>query len=192
MNSKVILQKLTEKKVKDYTFTILFFLIFSFFLIGVIRPNLLTAFELQSELVSLKKINIDYEKIILQIVDHQTILENNRDKLPLLGQAVPAPPLMYELTQNIQNAAQENAVNLSKLEIKDVSLKSKQAKAGLKSYYVAIETQDTLPNIEAFFNSLMNQRRLKTLHNLSYTLESSASESAIMKIDLQVKGYYSL
>jgi len=54
MDKKKIIALLGERKVQDYTFNALFFLIFSFFLIFAIRPNVVTVFTLQQEFQELK------------------------------------------------------------------------------------------------------------------------------------------
>ena len=62
MDRKKILELLKQKQVQDYTFSIAFFLVFSFFVIFAIRPNLITAFSLQKELEELKLLMEKYVK----------------------------------------------------------------------------------------------------------------------------------
>ena len=83
MNKDKILALLKDKKTQDYTFQFFFFVIFAVFVVVAIRPNLITAFNLQKELQDVKLNNKVAEEVIQQIVNYQSVIESERDKLLL-------------------------------------------------------------------------------------------------------------
>ncbi len=67
MEKTALVKKLLSKKTKDYTYAIAFFLIFSFFLIAVIRPNILSVFSAGERINELEKQNRFYDLQISNI-----------------------------------------------------------------------------------------------------------------------------
>src|SRR5215207_9426051 len=103
--NKNVTSLLQDQKVKNYSFSIGFFIVFSIFLYFAIRPNLITAFNLQKELQDLKLKNREYEEKILQIVNYQTTIEENRDRFVLLEEAIPPSPNVVKVVEDIKKSA---------------------------------------------------------------------------------------
>lgn len=186
-----IVEKLTNKRVKDYSFTIVFFVVFSFFIVFAIRPNLNTVFTLQRQLTELRALDANYENVILHIVDLQTLLENNRDNLYLLDQGLPPTPQVNKVIDDLKRSASEAGLVMKKIDIGEVSLKEDVRKKDLRAFSVAIETDSAFPSIQEFVDRFLTQRRLKMLKNLSIIKESKDStDSSKLKIKMEVSGYY--
>lgn len=194
MNPKNITAQLTKKKVQDYTFTIIFFIIFSFFVFGAIRPNLLTVFRLQKELEELKTMDNEYEQVILNIVDNQSVLEANRDNFYLLDEAVPQKVEAYKLVDDVRKSATDSGIILQSINVEDINIKTDQTqKSKLNTFAIEIETNSSQDKIKDFITALLNQRRLKTVHDLAITKEDEAVTGKTgSQIIMKVEGYYTL
>ncbi|MEN9327568.1 MAG: hypothetical protein RI947_376 [Candidatus Parcubacteria bacterium] len=197
MNRSKIVDNLTNKRVKDYSFTIAFFLIFSFFILFAIRPNLVTVFSLQKELNDLRVLDNNYENAILNIVQLQSMVEANRNNLFLLDQSLPQIPQVNKVIDDLNKAASDSGVLIKKVDIGEVNLKVDKSSRDTKTFAVDIETESDFTQVRRFIDVFMSQRRLKTMTNLSIIKEVGgfgdsfgSSESAILKIKLEVDGHY--
>lgn len=191
MSTHINLEQLISRKAKDYTFTILFFIIFSFFTLFVIRPNIVTVFGLQKELTDLQILDKDYEAAIVDIVSLQSVLEKNRDRFPMLREALPYTPQVNQVIDDIRNVASESGIDTEKIDINQISLKESENKSSTKAYNVNIETRSDFPSAFAFVDGLTRQRRLKTLKNIKiYKEGSNGTGSAVLRVILEVEGYY--
>lgn len=123
LNAEQIIQKLrSNKKIQDYSLVICFFLAFSVFLWFAIRPNLITAFSLQQELTELREKDAHYEEVILSIVEFQSKLENNRDNLYLLDEALPEKPHVYKMVTDIYEVASQSGLRIERMDLQEVEL----------------------------------------------------------------------
>ena len=190
MNNKLHLRNLLNARTKDYTFAISFLLLFSFFIFFIIRPNLVTGFGLQKELDDLRKIDKDYDLAIQNIVAVQTVIEKNREALPLLREALPSNPQVNQVIDDLKQIASSSDITISKIDINQVNLKEINAKNNLKSYIVHIETQSDFAKVYQFIGSMLNQRRLKSINSLSIVNDTEASGSASLNINMEIDGYY--
>lgn len=195
MNPKSIIKKMSQKKVQDYTFTILFFFIFSFFVLGAIRPNILTAVRLQQELKVLREMDLKYENLLLNIVDNQSILEANRDNFYLLDEAIPSSPQVYKLIDDLKKSASESGLILDSIDVAQIDLKVEEKKsAGLTPFILSMQVEGNLKNTQVFVENLLNQRRLKVIDGLSLQV-AGVSESMAdggLKVNMQIEGYHGL
>lgn len=191
MNRKTIVDKLMNRKTKDYTFTIVFFIIFSFFVLFVIRPNITTVFVLQQQLNDLQKLDKDYEKAIFTVVNIQSALEKNREQFPLLNQAVPSTPQVNQIIDDVKKIASDSGIELKKFDINQINLKESKNKNSLKPYNVDIETSSDFVKANKFMSAILQQRRLKSIKNLIISKDQNAgTESAALKIIFEIEGYY--
>ncbi|NTU46576.1 type 4a pilus biogenesis protein PilO [Candidatus Roizmanbacteria bacterium] len=193
--TKISWEKILRSKIKDYSFVIGFFLVFSFFIVFAIRPNIATVITLNKQLETLKKTDSAYENIILHIVDLQTVLEKNRDDFILLDQALPSRPQVNKVVDDVKNSATASGILIKRLDISEVSLKEDSNKKNVKSYAVNIETNSNYEQSKSFIDMLLKQRRLKSINTISIqrgdeteTQVSSKSGALIMK--LEISGYY--
>ena len=191
MDKKFLIKKLLTKKNKDYTYAIAFFLIFSFFIFFVIRPNLLSVFEANSKIDSLKKLKFLYDEQIDKIIELQMTLEEGRENLVLLNQAVATKPEVNKILSDLDVSSNEGGLARSNIEVSDINLKEKENSDKLKSFGVHIDFSGGFPDSLALIKKVYNQRRLKTISNLLITKdEKESSESSQLKISMEILGYF--
>ena len=201
MDKDKLLQLLSNKEVRKYGFDITFFVMFSFFLIFAIRPNLITAFSLQKELQDLKIKNKESEAVILQVVNYQSTLEEYRDKIPLLDQAVPSTPTIAQVVDEIRKSASDSGILLHAVSVESIDLKGEQesevqtqqsdaineeptqeATKGINSFSITISGVANINQANVFLDKLMNQRRLKKIDSVTLTQEENGSTSIVIII----------
>ena len=207
MNREELLAKILNKRVRDYSFPIVFFIIFSIFIFFAIRPNLVTAFSLQKELDELRIQDDQYEQVILNIVNYQTVIEKTRDDIPLLKQAIPESPEIFAMVRDIKKGATESGMIINNLDISDVSLKdsgtaptgtqvaaAKPKVGGVeenKKYTVKFSVDSNFTEVKNFMQNLMNQRRMKIIEQLDIvSAGQQGSQSATFNVSFVVDGYY--
>jgi Tfp pilus assembly protein PilO len=191
MNKKNLLDKLLNRKAKDYSFAIIFFIIFSFFVLVVIRPNITTVLNIQKELTELQKLDTDYEQAIFNIIAIQSKLEKNREFFPLLNSALPSDPQVNKIVDDIRKVASDSGIEITKIEINQVNLKEKKSNTKPNSLFVAMEFDNDFVRTNKFIQELLVQRRLKTIRSLNISRNlSEGTESAGLIIKLEVEGYY--
>lgn len=187
---KDILKQLKSKKAKDYTFISFFFLIFSIFIIFAIRPSLVTAISLRQQREYLQKLDTQYESVVSNIVANQSTLENIRDELYLITDALPSGALINKLVSDIEDEGKINSINFLSVNIGEVNLVQK-TKGKAQSVAINIEATSTFDNLLKFIQGLSNQRRLKLIKQLSISKDNEGSSgSAQLKILMQIEGYY--
>ena len=189
MDKEKLLQLLSNKEVRKYGFDIAFFVIFSFFLIFAIRPNLITAFSLQKELQDLKIQNKESEAVILQVVNYQSTLEEYRDKIPLLDQAVPSTPTIAQVVDEIRKSASDSGILLHAVSVESIDLKGEQESEvktqqsdAIDSFTVSVNGSASINGANVFLDKLMNQRRLKKIDSVTLTQEENGSTSIVIII----------
>lgn len=188
--AKNILKQLKSKKVKDYTFISLFFLIFSIFIVFAIRPSLITAIALRQQREDLQKLDAQYESVVSNIVANQSTLENIRDGLYLINDALPTGALINKLISDIENEGRTDEINFIRVEVGEVNLVQK-TKDKPQSAVINIEATCSFENLLKFVQGLSNQRRLKLIKQLSISKDiEQSSESAQLKVLMQIEGYY--
>ena len=189
MDKEKLLQLLSNKEVRKYGFDITFFVMFSFFLIFAIRPNLITAFSLQKELQDLKIQNKESEAVILQVVNYQSTLEEYRDKIPLLDQAVPSTPTVAQVVDEIRKSASDSGILLHAVSVESIDLKGEQESEvktqqsdAIDSFTVSVNGSASINGANVFLDKLMNQRRLKKIDSVTLTQEENGSTSIVIII----------
>lgn len=207
MNREELLAKILNKRVRDYSFPVVFFLIFSVFIFFAIRPNLVTAFSLQKELDELRIQDDQYERVILNIVNYQTVIEKTRDDLPLLKQAIPESPEIFAMVRDIKNGASESGIIINDLDISDVTLKqgkgvgpsvapvpvakAKGTEDENKKYTVRFQVSSNFAEVKDFIARLINQRRMKIIEHMDIVSGGQqGSQSATFNVSFVVDGYY--
>ncbi|OGK57171.1 hypothetical protein A3H83_00750 [Candidatus Roizmanbacteria bacterium RIFCSPLOWO2_02_FULL_39_8] len=190
MNIKEIAKNISSnKKVKDYTYVTLFFLISSFFALFVIKPVISIAFSLQREEKDLRVVNDTYEAELNQLVDLQSQLEQIRDRIYLLDQALPSPPKIAVLFQSLKNSAAAAGVSILQLNTTNVNLVSNGKIPS--QYTVAMVLEGNYDQTTAFFKELSSQRRIKVIKNLHILkTNQNASESAHVRLEISLDLFY--
>lgn len=191
INKTSIKRTLQLKKATDYSYTILFFLSFSFFTFFVIRPNIVTILSLQEEAGRLKILDAGYENVIRKIVDIQTFLETNRENLYLLDESLPSSPNLNKIVDDTQYAASGSALNLTAMTINKVDLKDVAQKTDEKSVIINIEADGTFIQTRNFISEVLNDRRLKNIRRIVLDQDTVAgSSSGNLKLLIDVEGYH--
>jgi len=191
MDRKRILDQLKDQKVQNYSYNIIFFVIFAFFAVFAIRPNLMTAFNLQKELQGLKLKSQEYEAEIQQIVDYQTKVEQYRDQFYLLDEAIPKTPAIAKVLEDIRQSATDSGVILTSIAVEEVSIKTVEKQPSLKSFGLTVNVDGELITLKNFLDTLLNQRRIKAVDNIEITkVRQEEGTSNLFTITMLVKGAY--
>jgi len=191
MDKNSLIKKLTAKNIEDYSYAIIFFLTFSFFVLVVIKPNITTVFSLQKELDELKVIDESYNGVIDKIINIQTLLESSRDQIYLIEEAVPTTPQLNSLISNIRQIATESNVVVNQLSVSEINLKKEGKRNEAELVQVDFETTTSFEGINNFIMVLQEQRRLKTIDNISISSDTKgATDSGKLNVSLIINGYY--
>lgn len=191
MNKSIIKRKLLVKKATDYSYTILFFISFAFFTFFVIRPNVLTIFSLQAELGKLHILDTAYENMIKRIVDIQSFLQENTKDIYLIDEALPTLPKISKLIVDTQFSASASGMNLSTIALNKVALKEVEKKKVRKKISIILNGNADFIQSKEFIMQIMKDRRLKTIQQITFDRdEKSGSTSGVLKLMLEVEGYY--
>jgi Tfp pilus assembly protein PilO len=191
LDRKKIASLLKEEKVQSYSYSIGFFLIFSLFVYFAIRPNLITAFNLEKEKQDLKLQNKQYEEQILQIVNYQSTIEQYRDKMGLLDEAVPPSPNVVKVIDDIKQSASESGIALTSVSIDTIEFK-KDVEQYEEVYNFKINTTGKIQvqQFDAFLASLINQRRIKSIDTFQINKVQTEDNSESYNISLSITGFY--
>jgi hypothetical protein len=176
------------KKTRDYTFVIIFLVVFSVFILAAIKPSLTTATSLQKEEMDLKKIDNLYENKISKIVLIQSQIEENRDNIFLLNEAVSQLPEVNKMVEDVKKVADKNNFLIKKANMSDVSLYQSIKK--IDKVRLIIEGKTDFGNLLLFINDLFMQRRLKNIPKMMITKDIDASNGAELNVVLTIDGYY--
>lgn len=192
MDKKKLLSKIFgRKELADYSYTVLFFLISSFFLIFAIKPALSIAFSLRRESGDLKRVNDVYEQNILKLVDIQANLERIRDKLELLETAVPPRPDTQGIVADIKRAAADQGLLIKNFDISKVDLKKSDDKKNIKVIAINVQADTDFQSISGFVQKLITQKRLKLIKKLSiFKDDKNATGSSVLRVIFETEGYY--
>ncbi len=187
-----LVKLLQDKKVQSYSFLVGFFVVFSFFVIFAIRPNLITAFNLQKELQDLKLQSREFESKIQQIVTYQTVLEQHRDDLPLLDEAVPSSPVLGKVIEEVRKSASDSGIILGYVSVESVDYKLQSEST--QSFDITVDATASKENLRLFLDALLNQRRLKSLEIIDVLkpdfTEDPSNDINIYKVNLIVSSSY--
>ncbi len=182
------LKTIFNQKTQDFSFAILFFVVFSVFIIFAISPSLRTAFSLKKEESDLTKVDNLYEAKIMNIAEIQNQVEENRDDLPFLNQAISRNPEVNKMFDDVKTIADKNSFTITKANIADVNLRQTTKK--IDKLRLNIEGKTNFENLLTFMNDLFSQRRLKMVNNLSISQDKDSTSSSQLNVVLTVDGYY--
>ncbi|MCS6956494.1 MAG: type 4a pilus biogenesis protein PilO [Patescibacteria group bacterium] len=182
------IKNIFNKKYQDYTYAVLFFMVFSIFIFFAISPSLKTAFSLKKEREDLEKIDKLYESKIVNISEMQNKLEENRDKLNLIDKAVSQYPQVNKMVDDVKKTADKNNFFIQKANIADINLF--QSKKELGRISLIIEGKTDYENLMNFIREIFDQKRLKTIENLTINQDKESTNSGRLQISLIINGYY--
>lgn len=188
MNTAEISKSIFTKKNQDFTFIVLFLLVFSVFIFFAINPSLKTAFSLKKEEKDLTQVDNLYEQKIMNIASIQSQIEDNREDLPLINQAVSEFPQVNKMVDDIKSIADKHSITIKKANISEVNLS--QSKKSLERIQMNIEGRASFDDLHTFIQDLFKQRRLKTINNMSVKKDKDSTGSAQLEVVLTIEGFY--
>jgi len=185
------IKKLFSQKARDYSYAIAFFFTFSFFAVFVIRPNVLNVFNTFVEIDELKKIERVYDNQIGTILMIQSDLEKYRPDLVYVDESLSSTPLVNKVLSDVNDAAVKNSLNIVKLDINDIDLKSNTERK-LTPISVGVDGTGSFENIYGFLKDTYNQRRLKLARDIKISRDAAedATASSDLIIQMQIEGFY--
>ncbi|GAB4219080.1 MAG: hypothetical protein Fur009_3430 [Candidatus Microgenomates bacterium] len=124
----------------------------------------------------------------MNISNMQSALEENRDKLDLIDQALSKHPEVNKMVDDVKIIADNDNFEIQKANIADVNLT--QIKKNLSSVSLIIEGKTSYENLDRFINDLFEQRRLKTISNMIISQDKESTNSGLLKVTLTIDGYY--
>lgn len=191
MTKDDIVRTIKNRSVRDYTYAIMFFLVSAFFAAFVIRPVLSIAIGIQREASDLERINKVYEKNITKVLELQSQLEDLRPRKHVLDEALPSDPQINAVIADIQSAAVESGVPIKSLKISPVELKTdEEPQEEDKDVVTAtLFVSSSFDNIEALLRAIANQRRVKSVNNVSMSL-SRSSEGTLLSLEIELDSFY--
>ena len=171
---------------KNYIYLSLFFIIFSFFLIFVIRPTLKSAFQAKIKRKELISTTSKLESVINKAVNLQIQAEKYREDFLLLYQALPESVKISQLVRDINQALQINGLRILRSEVSDIVLVGGKGK-GLKKVELQYTLSGKFSEFLKFLDVLENQRRIKLIDNLDITKIEQISNQATGEAKINVK-----
>ncbi len=139
----------------------------------------------------LKHIDRNYNEAIDTILRIQSSIEQNRDNLPLLNQALPSTPEVNKIITDIQTTASSSGIVISKLGISEVSIKKTGIDKNIKKYNVSFQSNSTFESIQQFISSFLSQRRLKLIDSVNITRDQKeSSTSAQLGVTFEIQSFY--
>ncbi len=177
-------------KLKNYTYQIVFFLVFSFFILFIINPTLKTAFKIRKKLHDLEKLDSTYEKIISNIIDVQTNLEETRSDLYVISDAMPDKPKINEVIRDVKTTADRFNLKILKMEINKIDLKESKA-SNMESFDIEVQVSGKFADMVAFLNKINEQRRLKLVDTvLVDKVQKLSTSSASIQMTVDISSFY--
>lgn len=191
MDRSTFIKKIFSKKTQDYTYAIGFFLIFSFFVLVIIRPNLLSVFVANAKIDQLTRDNRVLDGQIENIIKTQESIEKFRDSLYLLHEAIPTSAQVNKILSDLNLTFEKNNLNVDKIDIGEVNLKDIRKTQKINSVLAQAQISGNYEDFSRLVAELYNQGRLKLVKKASIIKnEKVASGEAPLKIKLDIEGYY--
>ena len=191
MDKNYFIKKLFNSKIQDYSSAIAFFLIFSFFVYFVIRPNLLAIVTSLRKIEELKTMDSFYDTQVKKILDLQANLESIRDDYTYINAAMPVYPEVNKVFSDIKGLLEKNGLLIESISFDNINLKDNQTAKTAKVLKMHIGAAGDFTNIKDFLNELNAQLRLKKVTEMTIFKEkNTASESSRLKINLVIDSFY--
>lgn len=185
------LKNLFMKKREDYIYLSLFFIVFSVFVVFIIRPSLTEAFALKKEEADLRQLDKRLGQAIVNILSMQRQLEEHRNGLPLLAEAIPNQPKINKIISDISAIKKDDSVVLEKINVEEVSLTNKSSEKKRQIIVLKLEISSTYEHAIQFIKDIFNQRRIKSIQRIQIQKEGiQATDSANLHFTVELEGYY--
>lgn len=179
------------KKSKDYSYTIAFFLTFSFFVLFIIRPNVVSIVAAFSQIANMQAVNRTYDVQINRVIEIQSAAETYRSDLGLLREALSETPQVNKIISDLSEAASKSNLELNKINITEVNLKDANLDQKTKPIHVNLTLSGQYADMVTFVHETYAQRRVKLIKKLMIAKpESESTDSASLQLTLELEGYY--
>jgi len=184
MDKNTLIKHLLNKKVQNYGFIVAFLIIFSFFIIFIIKPNISLVFQLGREKDYLDKLDRNYENTIINIVNLQSEMEKVRPNLDIINQALPNQVGIDLAVDDLRKSASSSAISIKKLSFSSFSLINKVNDKKLKKIEYNLEFTSDFVKTMDFIKTVLKQRRLK---NIDQIIIDRPTNSSTESADLNIK-----
>jgi len=181
------------KKFEQYFYFSLFFLVATFFVVFVIRPNLRQIIFANQKLDQLKRIDNQYNRLLERIITFQTDLELHRDDLLLIDQAITNSPQINKAITQIEALIGKNNLSIDSISVNNVDLKSELKESEVQTLKINLILEGDYENFRRFLTDISNQRKIKIIDNFLIEKESTLIQStapANLKIQLQINSFH--
>lgn len=191
INLKKIIRTLGDKKVRDYIYISIFFILFSIFILFAIKPALTTAFSLKKEEEELKEKNLTYQKAIADASNNLYVLEDVRDKLYLIDDSISNSPQINKVVDDIESASINSSLFLKNIFVSEKIDYIDLKKTDFKEVRVNLESQGNFADVINMVKVINSQRRLKLIDNIEFFNEVEISTSSgSLDIKSEIVGFY--
>lgn len=191
MDKNIILKHFFNKKAQSYGYVVVFLVIFSFFIIFIIKPNINLVFQLNKEKNYLELLDKSYENVIIEIVNLQSEMEKIRPNIDVIDQSLPNQVEIDKVVDDLQKAASASSVSARKVNFSSFSLINKSTDRKLKGIQFNIDFLSSFKNFSNYMKFLLNQRRLKGINQIIFDKSLNiSSDSANLNIKLIGEIFY--
>ncbi|GEM_PF-6123434 len=203
LNLEIITKRLKEffkqEKGRNLTYLSVFLLVFSVFIIFIIRPTLKTAFYLRDKRESLKTANQQLSSVIEKIVQLNLDAERYRDDFDLLDQAVPSKMFIFSLFKQINSVFLENDLSIENAKVDRIILvretqEKSAADQDLKELKINYVLQGDFNDLIKALKELRRQRRISIVYRINIDKEEDgfieSTEEAGIKMNVEIKSFF--
>jgi hypothetical protein len=194
---------LADKKTKNYSTVIFFFLVLSVFGWYAIRPTIQTILTLRREIKDKTEISKKMDEKINALIQANSAYELALPTLPLLAGAVPKNPDVIQLVGRIKDIANRSGASVSAIQVSQVPLASSSAAPKKTSgaaevsqtIPVSVTLTGTYPDITSFFTNTTDLLRIISIESLQFSgnqkaVSSTVSASMPLKVTVRLVSYY--
>lgn len=178
-----------NKKTSSYLSLILSLFSISFFGFFAIRPTLITAVTLSKSVADLKKLNIEYENKIGNIITAQSQYEQIRGSIPNIDQALPKDAAFNQLADVLEKFTGKSNLTIKQLRIDRSPISHLPPSGKLENIQFNILTNGNYLSSSDFIQHLLNWKRLITVESLELSKEGG-TQSAEIRMTLKGRTYY--
>lgn len=178
-----------NKKTASYFTITLSLLSLSFFGLFAIRPTIITAITLIKSVSDLKKLSIQYEEKIGNLVRGQSEYEQIRNQVPLINSAVPIDSQFSKLAKTVEKFASQENITFSQFQIDSVPVSKLPPADKLYTFGFNISGYGEYSSVSLFLSHLINWKRLVTINNIDLSGEGS-TQSGQLRLSLKGTAYY--
>lgn len=171
-----------------FTITLSLFCL-SFFGLFAIRPTLITAVSLVKEVNDLKNLSLDYENKISNIINAQGEYERVRDVIPFVDKAIPQNAEFPQLARGFENAALNNNISISQLQIDSAPISQTGAQNVLAKYKFIMIGSGNYQAVKDFTSAILTWQRLVTINSMDFSVEGGTL-SGILRMTVKGTSYY--